>query len=65
MNYPNPSADRPADDDAVRSTDTRGHGPRSAGVSEDRTSKNIAEWSTYLPADCVTRMVSLGWGHTT
>jgi len=34
-------------------------------VSVDRSAKNIAEWSTYLPSDCVAVMVSLGWDRTT
>ena len=31
----------------------------------DRSAQNIAGWSSYLPADCVAVMVSLGWDHTT
>ncbi len=31
----------------------------------DRSANNIANWSTYLPADCVAVMVSLGWDRTT
>jgi hypothetical protein len=27
--------------------------------------KNIAAWSSYLPADCVDLMVSPGWDRTT
>jgi hypothetical protein len=30
-----------------------------------RASKNIADWSEYLPADCVSAMVSFGWDRTT
>ncbi len=26
-----------------------------------RVEKNIAEWSSYLPADCVNTMISMGW----
>ncbi len=32
---------------------------------DDRAAKNIANWSSYLPADCVEVMVSLGWDRTT
>jgi hypothetical protein len=31
----------------------------------DRSANNIATWSSYLPADCVRMMVSLGWDRTT
>jgi hypothetical protein len=31
----------------------------------DQSAKNIAIWSSYLPADCVATMVSLGWDRTT
>jgi hypothetical protein len=27
--------------------------------------KNIAEWSSYLPADCVNTMISMGWDVST
>ena len=30
-----------------------------------RSTENIADWTSYLPADCVETMVSLGWDHTT
>jgi hypothetical protein len=30
-----------------------------------RSARNIANWSNYLPADCVDAMVSLGWDRTT
>ncbi len=26
-----------------------------------RSEQNIADWSSYLPADCVNTMVSMGW----
>jgi len=32
---------------------------------DDRAAKNLANWSSYLPADCVQVMVSLGWDRTT
>jgi hypothetical protein len=30
-----------------------------------RSKKNIAEWSSYLPADCVNTMISMGWDVST
>lgn len=30
-----------------------------------RSVKNILEWNTYLPADCVRTMVRMGWDYTT
>jgi hypothetical protein len=30
-----------------------------------RSEKNIAEWSSYLPADCVNSMISMGWDVST
>jgi hypothetical protein len=30
-----------------------------------RSTENIADWTSYLPADCIETMVSLGWDHTT
>jgi hypothetical protein len=30
-----------------------------------RSAKNIDNWSSYLPAECVDAMVSLGWDRTT
>ncbi len=34
-------------------------------VTVDRSAKNIADWSSYLPANCVAVMVSHGWDRTT
>ena len=38
-----------------------------SGISKtvDRSTRNIANWSSYLPADCIEVMVSLGWDRTT
>jgi hypothetical protein len=48
-----------------RSTDVRATRPLSgATVTVDRSATNIAVWSTYLPAECVAVMVSLGWDRT-
>jgi hypothetical protein len=33
-------------------------------VARERSARNIADWSSYLPADCVEVMVSLGWDRT-
>jgi|GEM_PF-4028156 len=30
-----------------------------------RSTENIADWASYLPAECIETMVSLGWDHTT
>jgi hypothetical protein len=30
-----------------------------------RSEKNIAEWLSYLPADCVKTMISMGWDVST
>jgi hypothetical protein len=34
-------------------------------ATDDKSAKNIASWSSYLPTDCVVVMVSLGWDRTT
>ena len=31
----------------------------------DRAAQNIVDWLSYLPAECVTRMVSFGWHEST
>jgi hypothetical protein len=33
--------------------------------NSDRAAANLAEWSTYLPADCVAAMMRDGWQLTT
>jgi hypothetical protein len=49
-----------------RITDARAVRPSSGSlVMVERSAKNIANWSTYLPAACVALMVSLGWDRTT
>ena len=30
-----------------------------------RAQRNIAEWSSFLPADCVNTMISMGWDVST
>ncbi len=30
-----------------------------------RSERNIAEWLSYLPADCVKTMISMGWDVST
>jgi hypothetical protein len=35
------------------------------GEKDEQSARNIADWSSYLPADCVDMMVSLGWDRTT
>ncbi len=47
-----------------RSTDMRVTRHLSGTVNVDRSANNIANWSSYLPADCVAVMVSLGWDRT-
>jgi hypothetical protein len=49
----------------VLSSPTRGRASNRTGRTVDRSAQNIADWSSYLPADCVAAMVSLGWDHTT
>ena len=34
-------------------------------AAANRSKKNIADWSSYLPANCVTAMIALGWDRTT
>lgn len=36
---------------------------RAAGIA--RSAKNILEWNSYLPLDCVKTMVRMGWDRTT
>jgi len=31
----------------------------------DRSAQNTASWATYLPAECVATMISLGWDRST
>jgi hypothetical protein len=31
----------------------------------DRSAQNLADWSSYLPAECIAVMVALGWNRTT
>ena len=38
---------------------------RAIGRTVDRSAENIAEWSKYLPMDCIEMMVSRGWDRTT
>lgn len=30
-----------------------------------RSQRNISQWSSYLPADCVSTMISMGWDVST
>ena len=30
-----------------------------------RRSMNVAAWSSYLPSDCVEKMIKMGWDKTT
>jgi hypothetical protein len=30
-----------------------------------RSVKNISQWNSYLPTDCVRTMVRMGWDYTT
>jgi hypothetical protein len=30
-----------------------------------RSEKNILQWMTYLPEDCIRRMIQMGWDVTT
>jgi hypothetical protein len=30
-----------------------------------RSEKNVSQWTSYLPAECVTAMIEMGWDITT
>jgi hypothetical protein len=34
-------------------------------LDDARAAENIAQWQSYLPADCVDKMVEMGWHVTT
>jgi len=36
-----------------------------SGIPGLRASRNVAEWRTYLPEDCVAAMINDGWHWTT
>jgi hypothetical protein len=38
---------------------------RVVSPTDARAAANIAEWSSYLPANCVRTMISLGWDRST
>lgn len=38
-------------------------GPHADNI--DRAAQNRADWSTYLPEDCVATMILLGWDRST
>ena len=38
---------------------------RLRGAAARRSVTNILLWNSYLPADCVRAMVSMGWDYTT
>lgn len=35
------------------------------GADAARSEENILEWKAYLPEDCVTTMIQMGWDVTT
>jgi hypothetical protein len=41
-----------------------GHVPLRAADAK-RSVKNILQWNSYLPSDCVRTMVRMGWDYTT
>jgi hypothetical protein len=43
---------------------TLGHVPLRAADAR-RSVKNILQWNSYLPSDCVRTMVRMGWDYTT
>jgi len=43
---------------------TLGHIPLRAADAR-RSVRNILQWNTYLPSDCVRSMVRMGWDYTT
>ena len=38
-------------------------GPNGAAMA--RAAENVAQWKTYLPAECVTAMMNAGWHWST
>jgi len=40
------------------------HAPLRAADAK-RSVKNILEWNSFLPAECVKTMVRMGWDYTT
>ena len=52
----------------LRSRATRdtgvGHIPLRAADAK-RSVRNILQWNSYLPSDCVRTMVMMGWDYTT
>jgi hypothetical protein len=34
-------------------------------VGAARSARNILQWKTYLPRDCIKRMIAMGWDRTT
>jgi hypothetical protein len=51
------SSDRPGND-------VLGHVPLRAADAR-RSVRNILQWNSYLPANCVRSMVRMGWDYTT
>lgn len=41
-----------------------GAAPRDA-LEVARSESNIRAWRSYLPAECVDRMIEMGWDHST
>jgi hypothetical protein len=35
-----------------------------AGADDERSAKNVSQWTSYLPKDCVDAMVKSGWDRT-
>jgi hypothetical protein len=38
---------------------------RRSGTDAMRSKRNILQWTSYLPEDCVKRMIEMGWDVTT
>jgi hypothetical protein len=36
-----------------------------AAQSLSRSQRNVHEWNTYLPKDCVDSMIAMGWDEST
>lgn len=57
--------DYPAAFDADTSDIAVGFDVTSPNRNSRRSAMNVAVWSSYLPSDCVRKMIKMGWHKTT
>jgi hypothetical protein len=38
---------------------------RAVRINDKRSAGNIEQWRSYLPEDCVSTMIKMGWDQTT